>query len=429
MPKSLPPRAHLRQLKHQAKDLVRAHGKKIPAVLPVLRQLRQFANRSDDDVFAARFSLHEAQYALALEYGFTSWAALKERVEGDRAGGARVRRDGDVVVIAGLERETWGGAHRRQSSVIAALHVALAPALPSLRYSELMGFGGAAFRLQHKWCPSSPNALCGFDCTTEALRTLGWDARWFRGKDWQMATDSDGLMTLHQTAVESIDAGRAVLMSSEECSLIVGYADSGDWLIRRYATDAEGYERTNEMPWDVGVLVPGNAARDDRLEWVSALERAVMLANTPCFGEYASGFGAYERWASELEEDDRFASLEGGSFFGMALGNAHTLRSLADARLAAEEFVGSVVEQSPSGAGSELREAATAYGQAARAVLEPDDSAAEPDRLFPWMLGSPAAWTRASRLSQARSLRRALDAERQAVHHVERALRALAVPS
>ncbi|KKN74596.1 hypothetical protein LCGC14_0389170 [marine sediment metagenome] len=81
MPTSLPPNANLTQLKHQAKDLLKAHKRGDPACCEVLRQLRQFADSSDADILSAAVKLDDAQFALAMSYAFESWAKLKGHVE------------------------------------------------------------------------------------------------------------------------------------------------------------------------------------------------------------------------------------------------------------------------------------------------------------------------------------------------------------
>ncbi|MCC7204041.1 MAG: hypothetical protein IT441_03100 [Phycisphaeraceae bacterium] len=81
MSRSLPPRPTMDHLRKQAKAILRAHQERDAGILSTLRRLAQFARLSDAEVFSAKVSLHEAQYALALEYGFVSWEKLKERVE------------------------------------------------------------------------------------------------------------------------------------------------------------------------------------------------------------------------------------------------------------------------------------------------------------------------------------------------------------
>ncbi|HEX6473181.1 MAG TPA: ankyrin repeat domain-containing protein [Streptosporangiaceae bacterium] len=65
----LPARANLDQLRHQAKDLLHAARRGEPEAI---NRLRTFANR---------ITLSAAQVAIAREYGFPSWPALKLEVE------------------------------------------------------------------------------------------------------------------------------------------------------------------------------------------------------------------------------------------------------------------------------------------------------------------------------------------------------------
>ncbi|MCC7146620.1 MAG: hypothetical protein IT443_09255 [Phycisphaeraceae bacterium] len=81
MSRLLPPRPTMDHLRKQAKAILRAHQERDAAVLPTLRRLAQFSRVGDAEIFAAKVALHEAQYALALDYGFVSWKKLKERVE------------------------------------------------------------------------------------------------------------------------------------------------------------------------------------------------------------------------------------------------------------------------------------------------------------------------------------------------------------
>jgi hypothetical protein len=78
----LPPNPDLDQLKHQAKDLVRAHAARSLAAAQLLREFHpRFAGASDETIFSAGFKLSDAQLAIARESGFLSWARLKRRIE------------------------------------------------------------------------------------------------------------------------------------------------------------------------------------------------------------------------------------------------------------------------------------------------------------------------------------------------------------
>jgi len=76
----LPPRPSLENLKKQAKDLLKVHKRGNAEVCATLRLLHRFAAASPREILAAEVALHDAQHALALDYGFTSWTELKSRV-------------------------------------------------------------------------------------------------------------------------------------------------------------------------------------------------------------------------------------------------------------------------------------------------------------------------------------------------------------
>ena len=77
----LPDRPNLEQLKHQAKDLLRAARAGDAGALDRLRALPAFAHVRDDATLAATIALHDAQSVVARELGLPSWNALLERVE------------------------------------------------------------------------------------------------------------------------------------------------------------------------------------------------------------------------------------------------------------------------------------------------------------------------------------------------------------
>jgi ankyrin repeat protein len=82
MSKSLPSRPNLEQLKKQAKDLLKAHESGDAETLERIQANHpDYSNIAEDKIRAAKFSLSDAQLVLAREYGFASWAKLKEHVE------------------------------------------------------------------------------------------------------------------------------------------------------------------------------------------------------------------------------------------------------------------------------------------------------------------------------------------------------------
>jgi Lon protease-like protein len=79
--RQLPARPHLDHLKAQAKDLLDAHQRGEPEAFERIRAaVPAFARMSNDELARAAFALHDAQSAIAREYGFASWAELRDKV-------------------------------------------------------------------------------------------------------------------------------------------------------------------------------------------------------------------------------------------------------------------------------------------------------------------------------------------------------------
>lgn len=78
----LPPDPNLDHLKHQAKDLLKAHTSKAPDTAQRIREFHpRFARATDAEIFAAEFKLADAQLTIARERGFPSWPRMKQRIE------------------------------------------------------------------------------------------------------------------------------------------------------------------------------------------------------------------------------------------------------------------------------------------------------------------------------------------------------------
>jgi hypothetical protein len=78
----LPSNPSLEHLKYQAKDLLKGHSAHDLEVAQRLREFHpNFKDASDSEIFSAKFSLADAQLAIAREYGFPSWTRLKAHVE------------------------------------------------------------------------------------------------------------------------------------------------------------------------------------------------------------------------------------------------------------------------------------------------------------------------------------------------------------
>jgi hypothetical protein len=83
--RALPQNPNLQHLKYQAKDLLSGHATRDAAVAQRIREFHpRWAKASDAEIFPAHLTLSDAQLAIAREYGFSSWARLKRRIEKPR---------------------------------------------------------------------------------------------------------------------------------------------------------------------------------------------------------------------------------------------------------------------------------------------------------------------------------------------------------
>ena len=87
--RKLPSNPSLEQLKKQAKDLLKAFKNKDPSVCAVLRHHGRFQDAGDEEILKSEVSLQEVQHALALEYGFENWPALRQQILQQETTGAK----------------------------------------------------------------------------------------------------------------------------------------------------------------------------------------------------------------------------------------------------------------------------------------------------------------------------------------------------
>jgi Lon protease-like protein len=99
MARELPAKPNLEHLKSQAKDLLDAHRRGEPQAFARIRAaVPAFARKSDEEIARAAFALHDAQSAIAREYGCASWADLRDKISA--AGGTEQVAGPDVSIQA-----------------------------------------------------------------------------------------------------------------------------------------------------------------------------------------------------------------------------------------------------------------------------------------------------------------------------------------
>ena len=81
MPRSLPANPSVAFLHKEAKDILKAHKNGDTSACGVYRQMKRLSGSTDQEILQRDLSLQETQLALALDYGFRDWKALKTHVE------------------------------------------------------------------------------------------------------------------------------------------------------------------------------------------------------------------------------------------------------------------------------------------------------------------------------------------------------------
>ena len=240
---SLPDSANLLQLKHQAKDLLKAHKRGDPACCEVLRQLPQFADLPDADILAAAVKLDDVQFALARHYGFDGWAAMKRHVEGLRWDATNINLESraDGKVIKGLEGIDLGGSFTwpLDSAGVAAAAIVRATGGVAT-YEDVMASNGFAFSgILDSYGPSPFQTLFGIDIHSGVgLKEYGFDVmNWYPDtpRPWMEPGEDQWPLRV----MESVDAGVPVMFHygprPGRWGLVCGYSDGGHtWTVLPY---------------------------------------------------------------------------------------------------------------------------------------------------------------------------------------------------
>lgn len=340
---------------------------------------------------------------------------------------AVVTRQQGAARIEGVQRLQWGVG--RENTFINSLLVTLTALGEQTTYPELMGLSGAAFRLQFhqpQWCPSSPDATCGFDCSWPALKAFGFDY----AVRHVNPDDADQVKKARSDIVHAIDRGLPVpaihLVKAPDWGVVVGYRDSGATLLcRDYHAGGDDYVAAERFPTALLLLRTRSRPPARQASVARSLRLAAGLVKTLSYDNYTCGLNAYERWAADLCDEARFGCPPGDpEQLGQLMQINHWVYlTLVDARRAAFEYLGGLVNELPAPAGEHIAAAADLYRRLVSDVL----GKRSPAHVAPMPTQSKKGqnWTADQRQTQARLLREAADLERQAVAEVEKAITVL----
>ncbi len=164
MPSSLPRHPNLGHLKMQAKMLLAAQRRGVPASCTLFRRIRRFSAQSDEEILEATVSLAEAQLALAMHNGYSSW---KELI--DEARSYPPSSDFSLKAVAERSEEAipdYAGAGV-PSAVVAALNHAGVP----VGFMEFVAASGWSFSFGYLYHDISP-AYMAVRCSEVWLRSV-----------------------------------------------------------------------------------------------------------------------------------------------------------------------------------------------------------------------------------------------------------------
>jgi len=330
----LPPNPTLKQLKHQAKDLLKGHRDRDAGVCDTLRLLRRFADAGDEEIFAADLALNEAQFALAMHYGFESWNALKKHVLERFGGDAPEGDERPGALLVDNPPPGKGNSNR----FARALAMTLAHGGTPADYETIMGDSGLAFILQADenaiaddgdidigWWPL---AWWGGIMRLEFLGSaVGRRLRHLPGSPDEYRADPSRHYHVYfeKEIKEALSAGILPLVTTDHWWVISG-CDDGEPPLLGARSVFDGHERRRLPGYPCNAIIPGEPigrldrmeadraalayavalGRDElELERDESIHRCPMQYTRPSEGQ-STGRRSYALWAGLLRDPQRW---------------------------------------------------------------------------------------------------------------------------
>jgi hypothetical protein len=420
MPRALPPRPSLDQLKHQAKDVLKAHHAGDAAACRILRRLPKLADASETELLAAAVTLNDAQFALAQEYGFENWPAIKRHVDSLALSRGLRKADG-CTWIEGVPVLRFGQG--KDCAFAGGLEAATTISRRPYSYSDFMGCSALAFRVRwHEgWCPSC--TVGEMEEEADAIgRTTGW------GIHWRLGAGGPDMERFTDDIRRSLDNGMPVLVYPPDLNIAVayGYADEGRVLLLR---DHRHGEKERRLPVrELGFLLAFLNDLGEAPPPVETLKHTLRMAihnwrrGTGHEGpaDYFYGEAALRRWSDDLLRAQTLNEEDRKKLFFLTWLNFATI---ADARAAATSFLRAQAGTAGETVKAPLERAAALYGEEGAflgAVFGAKDAF-----LGPWSRKKFEDWTEEVRQRERGILDGVHAYEAKAVRSLEEALAVL----
>lgn len=252
--------------------------------------------------------------------------------------------DPDAKLIAGVPNLSWN----EMNSFMGALQAVGHKIGDHSGYAILSGVSGAAFRTQFfdTWCPSSPDATCGYDAGAAVLKARGLDATWLH-----VSSDGKNKPQILAAIRKSIDAGMPVLaidlVEVPEWGVIIGYQKKGEQLLcRTYFDKHKSFEVAQKFPFAVAILKREGKVPDEGASIKQGFGIVAENLTTEKYGEYFSGLAAFDKWMARLRDDD-FTKLDSAKLSEVVQANYWTSQRLIADRKTGIEYLDIVAQKMP----------------------------------------------------------------------------------
>ncbi|MCF7913188.1 MAG: hypothetical protein K9M99_11710 [Candidatus Cloacimonetes bacterium] len=256
--------------------------------------------------------------------------------------------DTDAVMIKGIGKLDWSSG--MDNTFLGALEQIEKLKGQGLGYEDLMLLSGYSFRTNffEGWCPSSPDATCGFNAGEEILKKLGYNYETIHLKGDEECTEDSLVNYMNKTEMisvikASIDNGWPVLaidlIQVPEWGVITGYQKDGkELLCRTYFDQADGYEIAQNIPFAI-VIIHGKKEVDLDPLYPEALKLAKVLYETENYNNYTNGIHAIDTWITHLNDEKVLMNASPEKFAEMSLANSYIYYSLAGARALTADYL------------------------------------------------------------------------------------------
>lgn len=306
MTSSLPAKPSLVHLRKQAKGLLKSQRTGDVAKARLLRHLSRFVKAADVEILAADVTLHEAQVAVAMEYGFATWQELRSHVRQQRLSSeatleaVRLRSEHEIGEYAG-------------AGVPLGVAAALNHAGEDIDYMDFVAATGWAFSFGYAYGDISPAfmAVRGDPRADGPFEVFAWLPKRL-GYGYEMAPTQEP-DRLWPFVVKHVNAGTPIMSEHIDGGLISGCREAnGKRQVYFDGTVGTGWTNVEDLhPYGAYVLVkesdalpPGRLARE-------ALKRAVKMGRTPGACGAAQGLAALKAYLLDVTDPSKhFAGCE-----------------------------------------------------------------------------------------------------------------------